>query len=277
MWGKLACDALLNRNAAGIADVEFLRTYINNVSSGESRSFSHLQLLHMRVWLLHWSLFVYMRTPDQEGKDKVVDLFMKEQYMNAILTEAPHLLRYFIVAVITNKRKQRYLEVAASHARQNSYMYSDSLTRFIDHMNFADFDNALAELTECREKLFPNDMIVAGFEQDFVQCARLLLFENFVRVHRRIDVPTLANKLCLSEKEVEQWVVDLIRNNSRFDARIDSAANQMIFGRQQQSVYQEVIEVAKVISSEGDELLRFVEEYKANEFTPSVVTNRYRR
>jgi len=275
MWGKLACDILLNRTDAGLADIEVLRNYILSLDR-EPRSVSHLQLLYMRVWLLHWSLFVYMHTPDQDGKDKMTDLFIATEYMNAIQTEAPHLLRYFVVAVVTNKRKQRYMEAVARNIRQCSYMYTDCLTSFIDHMTFADFDGALAALTDCREKLFQNDMILKEFEQDFVQCARLLLFEKFVRVHRRIDVPTLANKLCLSEKEAEQWVVDLIRNNSRFDARIDSAANQMVFGTQQQSVYQDVIEITRPVSTKADDLARFLEEYEVKGSVASVGMNRYR-
>jgi len=282
LWCKLACDIMLNRTNDGFADVDALRSYIDSLvlqMHDDPRSVSHLQLLHMRVWLLHWCLFVYMRSPDhlQEGKDKVAELFQNVQFMNAIQTEAPHLLRYLVVAFVTNKRKQRSMDALARNVRQISYMYTDSLTSFIDHMNFADFDGALAALNECREKLFPNDIIVQSFQDEFVQCARLLLFQNFVLVHRRIDVPALANKLSLSEKEVEQWVVDLIRNNSRFDARIDSAANQMIFGTQQQSVYQDVIEVARTATEGADELSRYVEEYEETGSIPSVGMNRYRR
>jgi len=261
LWGKLACDVLLNRTAAGFADLEVLRGYISSQERESTRTMSHLQLLYMRVWLLHWSVFVYLRTPDQDGKDKLVELFSNISYMNAIQTEAPHLLRYFVVGVVTNKRKQRVMDFVSRNIRQNSYLYTDSLTNYIDRMTSADFDGALDALNECREKLFPNDMIIKNFEQEFVQCARLLFFEKFVRVHRRIDVPTLANKLCLSEKEVEQWVVDLIRNNAHFDARIDSAANQMVFGTQQQSVYQDVIEIVRTVTTKAETLALYADEY----------------
>jgi len=277
LWGKLACDILLGHTEVGFTDIENIRVYINSLEREEPKTVSHLQLLRLRVWLLHWSLFVFMRSPVQEGKDKVVELFSYTTYMNAIQTEAPHLLRYFVVAVVTNKRKQRLMEGVARNIRQNSYMYTDCLTSFIHHMNYADFDGALAALTDCREKLFPNDMILKGFEEEFVQCARLLLFEKFVRVHRRIDVPTLANKLGLSEKEVEQWVVDLIRSSNRFDARIDSAANQMVFGTQQETVYQDVIEVTKLLANKSEDLSRFLEEFEVNGTVASAGMNRYRR
>jgi len=282
LWSRLACDILLNRLNEGFADIDALRNFIESLASkmrDDPRVASHLQLLYMRVWLMHWSLFVYMRSPEhlQDGKDKLAELFQNVQYMNALQTEAPHLVRYLAVAFVTNKRKQRSMEALVRNVRQVSYMYTDSLTNFIDHMNVADFDGALASLTECRENLFPYDMIVESFQNEFVQCARFLLFSNFVRAHRRIDVPTLANKLSLSEKEVEQWVVDLIRNNSRLDARIDSAANQMIFGTQQQSVYQSVIEDTKELCKNAEELASFLDEFTETGSIPSVGMGRYRR
>jgi len=282
LWCKLACNIMLNHADDGFADVDAIRGYIDSLvvrMRDEPRSVSHLQLLYMRVWLLHWCLFVYMHSPEhlQDGKDKLADLYQNTQYMNAIQTEAPHLMRYLVVAWVTNKRKQRSMEAITRNVLQILCMYGDSFTSFIERMNLADFDGALAALNECREKLFPNDIIVESFQDEFVQSARLLLFQKFVVVHRRIDVPALANKLCLSEKEVEQWVVDLIRNNSHFDARIDSAANQMIFGTQQQSVYQNVIEVAKKITSRAEDLSRYLEEYEEAGSIPSAAMGRYRR
>ena len=261
-WGKLACDVLLGRSEEGFADVQRMREHIETLARQEQRPLSNLQLLHLRVWLLHWALFVYLCVPaeaQQEGNSRLVDLFTNTTYMNALQTEAPHLLRYLAVAVITDKRRQRmYKETLARSVRVNEYLYTDSLTRFVNCVNYADFDGALAALTECRETLFPSDMLVAQRQDDFVQSARLLLFENYVHVHCRIDAPTLADKLSMSPKEVEQWVVDLIRRNSHFDARIDSATNTMVFGTQHPSLYQDVIEYTKTITEQTDVLSRFM-------------------
>ena len=283
LWGQLACDVLLGRTAAGAADVAQLRESIEAQARQQPRTVSSLQLLHMRVWLLHWALFVFLGGSSaaegaHDGRERLIDLYQNTVYMNAIQTEAPHLLRYFVVAVITDTRKQRSnKEVLARNVRQCAYMYADSLTRFVDSMNYADFDGALAALTACREQVFPNDMFVAPLEGEFVQNARRLLFENYVCVHRRIDVPTLASKLSMSEKEVEHWVVDLIRTNSHLDARIDSAANTMLFGTQQQSVYQNVIEVTKEITEKAETLLSYVALFEQTGTVPSVTAGRYRR
>ena len=280
LWGQLACDVLLGRTAAGVADVAALRESIEAQARQQPRVVSSLQLLHMRVWLLHWALFVFLGGAEgaHDGRERLIDLYQNTAYTNAIQTEAPHLLRYFVVAVITDTRKQRSnKEMLARNVRQCAYMYADSLTRFVDSMNYADFDGALAALTACREQVFPNDMFVAPLEGEFVQNARRLLFENYVCVHRRIDVPTLASKLSMSEKEVEHWVVDLIRTNSHLDARIDSAANTMLFGTQQQSVYQNVIEITKEITEKADTLLSYVALFEQTGTVPSVTTGRYRR
>lgn len=37
------------------------------------------------------------------GRSLLVDLFMQEAYINAVQTIAPHLLRYFAVAVLANR------------------------------------------------------------------------------------------------------------------------------------------------------------------------------
>lgn len=280
LWGQLACDVLLGRTAAGVADVAQLRENIEAQARQQPRVVSSLQLLHMRVWLLHWALFVFLGGAEgaHDGRERLVELYQTMAYTNAIQTEAPHLLRYFVVAVITDTRRQRSnKEMLARNVRQCAYMYADSLTRFVDSMNYADFDGALAALTACREQVFPNDMFVAPLEGEFVQNARRLLFENYVCVHRRIDVPTLASKLSMSEREVEHWVVDLIRTNSHLDARIDSAANTMLFGTQQQSVYQNVIETTKEISEKAETLLSYVALFEQTGTVPSVTTGRYRR
>lgn len=280
LWGQLACDVLLGRAAAGAADVAALRDSIEALARQQPRVVSSLQLLHMRVWLLHWALFVFLGAPEgaHDGRERLVDLCQSMAYANAIQTEAPHLLRYYVAAAITDTRRQRsHKEVLARNVRQCAYMYADALTRFVDCMNYADFDGALAALTACREQVFPNDMFVAPLAGEFVQSARRLLFENYVRVHRRIDVPTLAAKLSMSEQEVEHWVVDLIRTNSHLDARIDSATNTMLFGTQQQSAYQTVIEITKEVAEKAETLLSYVTLFEETGTVPSVSTGRYRR
>ena len=61
-----------------------------------------------------------------------------------------------------------------------------------------------------------------GYLQDeFVDNARLLVFEAYCRIHQCIDLRMLAAKLNMDESAAEKWVVNLIRN-ADLNAKIDS-------------------------------------------------------
>lgn len=50
-----------------------------------------LKQLEQRTWLLHWSLFVFWNVND--GRSKLIEMFMSERFMAALQINAPHLLR----------------------------------------------------------------------------------------------------------------------------------------------------------------------------------------
>ena len=58
-------------------------------------------------------------------------------------------------------------------------------------------------------------------QDDFVDNARLLVFEAYCRIHQCIDLRMLAAKLNMDESSAEKWVVNLIRN-ADLDAKINS-------------------------------------------------------
>jgi len=58
----------------------------------------------------------------------------------------------------------------------------------------------------------------------------------------------LAEKLNLDRDAAEKWIVNLIRN-AKLDAKIDSKANTVIMGANIPSVYQQVIEKTKQLST----------------------------
>uniref|UniRef100_A0A1I8F3G3 PCI domain-containing protein n=1 Tax=Macrostomum lignano TaxID=282301 RepID=A0A1I8F3G3_9PLAT len=68
-----------------------------------------LQLLQQRTWLLHWSLFVFFnyKEGDKDGTELLIDMFLDKDYLNAIQTLAPHLLRYLAVCVIMNRSRKK--------------------------------------------------------------------------------------------------------------------------------------------------------------------------
>jgi len=181
------------------------------------------------------------------GRNGIIDLFFNDRYLNAIQTTCPHVLRYLTTAVITNKRRRNVLKELVKVIQQECYTYRDPITEFLEalYVNF-DFEGAQLKLREC-EKVLVNDFFLVACRDEFIENARLFIFETYCRIHQCIDIGMLSEKLNMDEESAERWIVNLIRN-ARLDAKIDSKANTVIMGTQYASVYQKVIEKTKGLS-----------------------------
>jgi translation initiation factor 3 subunit E len=181
------------------------------------------------------------------GRNGIIDMFFQERYLNAIQTACPHVLRYLSAAVITNRRRRNILKDLVRAIHTEAHTYSDPITRFLDCLyGRCDFDGAQAQLREC-ETLLANDFFLVACKDEFLENARLCVFEAYCRIHSCIDLRMLAQKLCLEQEAAEHWIVNLIRN-AHLDAKIDSAANQVVLGTRTPSVYQLCIEKTKTLS-----------------------------
>jgi len=156
----------------------------------------------------------------------------------------PHILRYLTTAVITNKRRKNVIKDLVKVIQQESYTYKDPITEFIEclYVSF-DFDAAQTKLREC-EIVIINDFFLVACLDDFIENARLFIFETFCRIHQCISISMLAQKLNMSEEDAEKWVVNMIRN-ARLDAKIDSEKGHVVMGTLGTSPYQQVIEKTK--------------------------------
>ena len=234
LWGQYAADLLVPNWDAALEDMEQLREEI------ETRSFeSPLQQLQQRTWLMHWSLFVYFKHP--LGRNAIVDMLFNERYMNALTTNCPHMLRYLAAAVITNKRRRNKLEELVKVIQQERYAYSDPITEFLEclYVNF-DFESAQQKLRDC-EAVLDNDYFLAATKDEFIENARLFVFETYCRIHQCIDIALLAEKLNMDPEAAERWIVNLVRE-ANLDAKIDSNKHQVLMGVQRPNIYQQVIE-----------------------------------
>jgi translation initiation factor 3 subunit E len=74
------------------------------------------------------------------------------RYLNAIQTNAHHLLRYLATAAIVNKRRRNMLKDLIKVIQQEHYTYSDPITEFLEclYVNY-DFEGAELKLRECEE------------------------------------------------------------------------------------------------------------------------------
>jgi len=238
-WGKFAAEILMQNWDAALEDLTRLRELI------DTKNYNSLKQLQQRTWLIHWSLFVFFNHPN--GRNGIIDMFFQDRYLNAIQSSCPHILRYLTTAVITNKRRRNVLKDLVKVLQQEAHTYRDPITSFLEdlYVNF-DFEQAQKKLRLC-EGVLANDFFLVACREEFMENARLCIFETYCRIHQRIDIAMLAEKLNMDQQAAERWIVNLIRN-ARLDAKIDSAANHVIMGTQTPSVYQQVIEKTKGLS-----------------------------
>ncbi|KAJ7333711.1 Eukaryotic translation initiation factor 3 subunit E [Desmophyllum pertusum] len=163
LWGKLGSEILMQNWETALEDLNRLKDVIESNNQAGT-----LQLLQERTWLIHWSLFVFFNHP--KGRDLIIDLFLYQpQYLNAIQTTCPHILRYLTTAVITNKRRRTVLKDLVKVIQQESYTYKDPITEFLEclYVNF-DFDGAQQKLREC-ETVLLNDFFLVACLDDFIE------------------------------------------------------------------------------------------------------------
>ncbi|KAL1922316.1 uncharacterized protein VTP21DRAFT_9855 [Calcarisporiella thermophila] len=255
LWGKLASEILTGNWDVALEEVHRLKEAI------DSRSFNTLiQQLHHRTWLIHWSLFVFFNHP--KGRDSCVDLFFQPQYLNTIQTSCPWILRYLATAVVINRRRKNYMKDLIKIIQQESYEYQDPVTEFVEAL-FVHFDFEMAQrkLKECEEVLQKDFFLVAAYEE-FIENARCFIAETYCRIHQKIDIKELSERLNMNQEDGEKWIVNLIRD-TRMDAKIDFEENTVIMNQNLTSVYQQVIERTKGLAFRSQVLVSTIEKREA--------------
>lgn len=255
LWGKLAAEILTLNWGSALEDLNRLMEYIDN------SNFTPIQALQQRTWLIHWSVLVFFN--HAKGRDLIIDMFLyKQLYLNAIETMCPHILRYLATAVIINRNRRNSLKDSLKDLiniiQQESYNYRDPITEFLEHLyvNF-DFEGARLKLHECQTVII-NDFFIIGCLDEFVENARLMIFETFCRIHQCITIGMLADKLNMKADEAEVWIVNLIRN-ARLDAKIDSKLGYVVMGTQPLSPYQQLVEKIDSLSVRSEALTSLVD------------------
>lgn len=255
LWGKLACEILVEDWQAASVAMQAVKTALEELVT--NKEMTALQALDERTWLLHWSLFVYWNDT-KAGLEQMVDLFFSEKYRQAITTNAPHLLRYLTAAVLLCKRRiaqkssdstntaygsnSSRLMKSLIHVMQDTE-YTDPLVDFVNCLCVKfDFESAQEKLQKC-QALLESDFFLSQQTALFMEEARVFVFENYCRIHDKIDLQALGEKLAMPSDQAERWIVDLIRNAQHLEgAKIDSEKKCVVMGGTSQSVYQQVME-----------------------------------
>jgi translation initiation factor 3 subunit E len=75
----------------------------------------------------------------------------------------------------------------------------DPITEFVECLLLHyDFDSAQERLQQC-EKLLVGDYFIMGLKDDFINNARLFIFETYCRIHQCIDIKMLAERLNMKQ------------------------------------------------------------------------------
>ncbi|XP_074276799.1 eukaryotic translation initiation factor 3 subunit E [Silene latifolia] len=251
LWGKLAAEILMQNWDVALEELNRLKEII------DSKAFaSPLNQVQSRIWLMHWSLFIFFN--HDNGRNLIIDLFNQDKYLNAIQTSAPHLLRYLAAAFIVNKRRRPQFKDFIKVIQQEQYSYKDPITEFLAcvFVNY-DFDGAQTKLRECEEVILNDPFLGKRVEEgsyttvpmrdEFLENARLFICETYCRIHQRINIGVLAEKLNLSNEEAESWIMNLIRT-SKLDAKIDSKSGTVVMEPNYPNVYEQLIDHTKSLS-----------------------------
>jgi len=260
MWGKLACELLQNTQyAKAHEDILKLKEYIDG-----QLFLKPLELLQQRAWLMHWCLFLVFFHP--ESYDSMIEILYSQKYVEAMQTCCPWLIRYLSAAFVLHHQGQRRnnLKELIRLLRQEKYAYIDPLTEFVEciHVTY-DFEEAQKKLVECLT-VMEHDFFLQYSKDEFLEHARMMIFETYCRLHQTIDIAMLSDKLSMTQEDSEKWIVDLIRG-AQFDAKIDSKENHVIMSKQFPSIYQEIINKTKDLGAKSAGLSQNIDRYRKGE------------
>mmetsp|Transcript_10721 Transcript_10721/g.18931 ORF Transcript_10721/g.18931 Transcript_10721/m.18931 type:complete len:476 (-) Transcript_10721:158-1585(-) len=272
LQGKLASELLMldttDDVVTALKDIQLVQKQLDDREENPDSPTHHLEQLQFRSWLLHWSLFLFFKSNIQEpgeGSDgaansaeypdaagmpsylltQMMEFFFTRRHIDAVQTNCPWLLRYLVVVVVINRRSRKFRHKLITTIQQETYQYSDPLTRFVEclYIDF-NFDLAMKTLQEC-EAVMKTDFFLEHLVSEFVENARLAIFETFCRIHTKIDTKMLSDKIDLGGEDAEQWLVNLIQG-AKMDAKIDSEQGCVVMGSQQfPEVYQQIIDKTK--------------------------------
>ena len=90
---------------------------------------------------MHCVLFLLGNHPN--GRSVVNDLFLQDKYLQAIQTNAPHLLRYLAVAVITNSGADAAMRDLVRVIGVERTAGADPITKLLEDLHtYANFEHA---------------------------------------------------------------------------------------------------------------------------------------
>ena len=197
-WGKLATDILSDSIDYAFTDLNTLIQEIEN----QSNSQPSLMVLTQRAWICHWALFVYFKHPN--GKEALLDLFLKPTYLNAIQMVCPWLLRYLVVNVLVCKKNIKEMTRILSSCDERIIM-EDPILSFYDSLYCnLDLERARNEFKKCA---LEQDYFLVSLKDSFTLAARHCLFEILLRIYSFCTLEQVGHFMNLPVEKVKDWIV----------------------------------------------------------------------
>jgi len=245
LWGKLISEILTESYTEAIDDLKLLRDKLEKDTYKASR----MQVLANRVSLLHTAAYLFLTLKfSEDSLETLIDLFTRENYLSAIQNGAPHLNRYLIGAFLLLKNYPKFdlnrLINLLPNFNPDVCNYSDNLNAFtlalLSEFNFKKAQSLIKNF----KKDLEGDYFLGQHIDDIVNNAQKVFFEVYCKIHRKIELKTVAEYLGVNNEAAEIWIVNLIRNTNA-DAKVDPEQGLIHLTSPQQSVYELVFNKTK--------------------------------
>lgn len=214
LWGKLASLIMLiplddDTSSAVDSSTAFTEHYSKQLADTivqlkecieQDSSLNALQKLKQRTWLCHWSVFLLL-VNSADCRGSVYDLFWTPQYLNAIQTTAPYLIRYLVTVTLmyqgpATPRTNDLVRVL----NMDKKLYSDALSEFaLCILHICDFEMAAGKLyAECRDTVIPSDPFLRSCQKECLARLAGKLLVNYRKIYSNPSVDEMAKRLGVS-------------------------------------------------------------------------------
>lgn len=185
-------------------------------------------------------MFIFSNSSDHQ--QEIVEMMFQSKFLEAMQTNSPFLLRYLAVGVLLHDDRKRLIKDVVQVLTMEVENVKDPILQFVKslYVDF-EFDNAQERLAQCQIVL-ASDVFLFPLRDQFMKNARIGMLESFCRIHEKVDVNLLIQKLALSSNNnTQSEIVELIEE-SQIDAKVDSERNCVVMNNSEYSVYHQIIQ-----------------------------------
>lgn len=95
-------------------------------------------------------------------------------------------------------------------AKKNTKI-EDPISKFIELLFVnVDFEASISQLLSL-EQVLKNDYFLSSSTDEFMNISKQLIFENYIRTHKKVNVKEFSSKLKVSQ-ELEGWTNEILKN-----------------------------------------------------------------